>query len=164
MRKIIIGELGFIAIILLIVLSSGCVDNTENNTTKSKVSSLENDIAVENVTIKPAEYGNGYDAVLTVTYKGTKPINGRLGIEPVPMYGNTEGESELGNYKSLPNGIQSGQSYKIELNDIGGFVDNISGITGIKFCIGAEYQAVDSIYSPSDVFYTQVYPVMNSTS
>ncbi len=158
-KKIIIF---LVAIVALIVAVSGCTETGENTTTNNSANTgsyLEQNIEITNVTIKKAEYGDGYDIALVLKYNGDKPINGRLGIEPIPMYGETMGESEIGDYKSLPGGITQGQSFKIEQSDVGGFVDDVSGITGFKFKVGAEYTVVEGIYLPEEVFYTQVYPI-----
>jgi hypothetical protein len=143
------------------VTISGCTDNSGNNTTKNSTetdSELQKNIVIENVTITPSEYGKGYDAKMKVTYNGDKPINYRLLVEPYPIYGTTQGESELPNQKIQS--IKKGDSFMFEFNSLGGYSQtDPSGITGIKFLIAVNYEKTNSSYTADDSFYTQVYPV-----
>lgn len=97
--KIIIS---IVTLLLLVVAASGCTSTSGNVTNNTTSGSLQNDISISNVTITKAGYGDGYDITLVVTYNGDKPIEGRLGVEPMPMYGATQGSSELGEYLNNP--------------------------------------------------------------
>lgn len=149
---------GLLLIISFVVMVSGCTsnDNPSNNNTDVG-SELENNILIENMTITPSSVGEGYDIVFLLTYTGDRPINYRLWIETYPAYGSTQGSSDLPNQLIQP--IKKGDSFKIEMADMGGMDDDPSGITGFKFLIGVNYEETEDSFYPDDSFYTEIYPV-----
>jgi hypothetical protein len=154
--------ISFILIILgVVVMISGCTDSTGSNTTNNATeinNDLQKNIVIENVTITPSKIGKGYNAKMKVTYTGDKPINYRLVVEPYPMYGTTQGESEIPDQKIQP--IRKGDSFMFEFNDIGGYSQtDPSEITGVKFLIAVNYEETNNSINADDSFYTPVYPV-----
>lgn len=145
--------LAILAIILVVVISSGCIgeDNkTANNTNSTGSGELQNAINISDVTITKAEYGDGYDANLKLTYTGDKPINYRLVIEPYPMTGETQGKPEIP--EQLIQSINKGDSFNVSFKDIGD-----GNFTGFKFRVGVNYEKTDKSTTLDDQFFTTTY-------
>lgn len=76
-------------------------------------------------------------------------------IQPIPMYGKTQGHEESDDYIQLPGGIKKGKSFKIDLKNAGLFSTDFPRIKGFKISFGATFTDLDNIFDPKNNIFTK---------